>query len=216
MNGQSINYYREDSVNRKVYLFRPVNGDLLQYDFALQIGDTFPNINLNDYILTQIDSELIVPGYRRRLIFSNNSTFPIIWIEGIGNKSNPFEPGNRYDSTLANTLCVHNNGSLVYEYPYMFPVTCGLFNSGADNESKNLESPFLFPNPSKNIFLIKTINENEFIQTVIIFDVAGREIMKINNLKETDIIDLNNQSSGVYLVRIITNIGHFTKRFIKN
>jgi hypothetical protein len=215
MSGQSAFYIREDTITKKIYLYNSFLGDLLQYNFALQVGDTFPNNNVNDYILTSIDTVPIASGSRRRFIFNNSSTIPIIWIEGIGNMADPFNPPRRYDSTFANILCVHENLNLVYEYPFMFPVTCGLYNSDtAITNSKSIAD--IFPNPVHDLLNVVFYSNSIFQNKILVFDVTGRELVNFNCKDRFIKLNFENQPNGIYLIKIIESDHVFSKLIIKN
>jgi hypothetical protein len=76
----------------------------------------------------------------------------------------------------------------------------------------------VYPNPSKGIFNIKLSTLN--IQTdIYLFDTTGKLIVRKSISKENNSGDLirigsNNLSSGIYLVKIITNNKAVTKKVI--
>lgn len=88
-----------------------------------------------------------------------------------------------------------------------FSETCGTLN--VDNFLKS--NILVYPNPTDNIITIKLNNQIE-INTVKIFDIQGRQI---NNAK-ANIVDLSNFQSGLYFIKMNTNLGRLTKKVIKN
>lgn len=68
----------------------------------------------------------------------------------------------------------------------------------------------IYPNPAENHLNIST---TENINEVNIFNIIGVKVYSEQNFKET--IDLSNFNSGVYFIKINTDKGEITKRFIK-
>jgi hypothetical protein len=87
-------------------------------------------------------------------------------------------------------------------------ITVGLC-TGLDELSKNGFA--VFPNPSHGQFTISTIST---AQSVVITDVLGQELVRIAPDSNEVKIDLDNQKSGVYLVRIVAGQQAFSTRFI--
>jgi len=73
------------------------------------------------------------------------------------------------------------------------------------------EAVRIYPNPARNELNIAT-TENLTIKTLSVFDLAGRTVNNPTGLSQ---IDVSNLSQGVYFIRIETDKGTVTKRFIK-
>ena len=74
----------------------------------------------------------------------------------------------------------------------------------------------LYPNPSNSVLNIQlqSVNANGTLQ---VFDVLGKQILT-QSITSEDIskIDVSNWDSGLYLIKISSEDGEETKRFIKN
>ena len=68
----------------------------------------------------------------------------------------------------------------------------------------------VYPNPTAAILNVKSPNIS--LENITIFDLLGKEVMNTNQTK----INVSNLKSGVYLIKISTDSGVLTKRFIKN
>jgi len=74
----------------------------------------------------------------------------------------------------------------------------------------------LFPNPTTNIITIK--NDSEFdLDSAMIMDVNGRilETIELNEIGHDKVISLSDYASGLYFVKINSNLGNVIRRFIK-
>lgn len=191
--------FRQDSSNRRVYLFK-FGMDTLAYDFNLNVGDTLPVTSLGgkpDNVITSIDSVLVANEYRKRFWLSNSNYSALI--EGVGSTyggfapiAEPFESGNylsclRIDSLIAWTSQQFGN--------------CGL-TSVAEEDIVN-EDAIIFPNPisafSKIYSTIKLENA-----TLNIFSTTGQLMLELDNIYG-QFIDINIEflSNGVYYFQLI-------------
>lgn len=121
LSDQFYAFIRNDSINRKIYLYDTVNlhADVLLYDFNLNVGDTVQSINgyeinncPNDtFIVQAIDSVDIEGEYRKRFEVTTNGGgwSPIYIIESIGSNLGlaypyycPFEANSFF-------ICYHHN-----------------------------------------------------------------------------------------------------------
>jgi bacillolysin len=89
--------------------------------------------------------------------------------------------------------------------------------SGAlSNESFNINTISIYPNPSKGIF---TVSSNTIkLNAIEVFDVSGKLLFSENeglkNATETN-IDLTGMSSGIYFIKVNSENGIFSKRIVK-
>ena len=73
---------------------------------------------------------------------------------------------------------------------------------------------FIAPNPTKNYIVI---NSKDKIKNIELFDVSGRKLESFNNLNINEYtINLNNNVTGIYLLRISTNQQTFIKKVVKD
>jgi gingipain R len=98
--------------------------------------------------------------------------------------------------------------------PYFGQITVG---SLANLNENNSESISIYPNPAKDILIIKFSENNQFASFKVV-DILGKNInvniLESDNFQST--ISLSNLTSGVYTIQIETNNGIVSKRIIKN
>ncbi|MCU0390419.1 MAG: T9SS type A sorting domain-containing protein, partial [Thermoflexibacter sp.] len=82
-----------------------------------------------------------------------------------------------------------------------------------ENEIEN--NIVIFPNPSQDLFYLKT--ENETIRQIKVFDVLGKQINDIlfSTISNDYMISLKNQSIGMYWLKIHTDKRIFIKKIVK-
>lgn len=100
--------------------------------------------------------------------------------------------------SAGNELFLNNNDSVLATFVVSSPV--GLF----DTESFQA---VLFPNPGTGIFYVP---HSMNIEVVEVFDLTGRLLKKINNLK-TNSIDLTGEPVGAYFIRLHISDGRILK-----
>lgn len=72
----------------------------------------------------------------------------------------------------------------------------------------------IFPNPAKN--KIHVVSDSTKIEKLNIYDQNGRIILKLLDLKEQSLIDIQDFSTGTYIVQIVTHSGVFSTKLIKS
>ena len=72
----------------------------------------------------------------------------------------------------------------------------------------------IFPNPSSSILFIENFEKQ--IQKIEFFDLQGRIIKTINENKNEYQIDISNLLAATYIIKLSTETGNETVRFIKN
>jgi hypothetical protein len=81
--------------------------------------------------------------------------------------------------------------------PYPQPTNCNIMNVP---ESKIIEDQLvIFPNPTQSSFSVRTTNHGY----LLILDMNGQQLLKKNIHTSTDLIDISNFPSGIYLLKII-------------
>ena len=118
---------------------------------------------------------------------------------------------------------------LVPETPYEVQVqaNCGIGNlsewSEAVTESTTVgianrlaNSVTLFPNPAKEVVNVQcTMNNVQFCGELHLFDVYGNLLQIVPSTGETTAINVSGLANGMYFVRVTTEAGVVTKRFVK-
>jgi len=82
------------------------------------------------------------------------------------------------------------------------------------NTAELLNGITVFPNPTNGLVTISNALETEL--EVSVYDINGRLLFKIQDGTEGNKLDLSRFSSGIYLLKIKTDLGEVTKRVIKN
>ncbi|QHI39248.1 hypothetical protein IMCC3317_46530 [Kordia antarctica] len=68
----------------------------------------------------------------------------------------------------------------------------------------------IYPNPVKNTL---NINSQDAISNVAVYDLLGKMAISSTNVNNT--LDVSELSNGVYIIKLTSNVGVSTKRFIK-
>jgi hypothetical protein len=198
--------YRNDSINKKVYLFSPsLSVDTLLYDFNLNQFDTLhptflydPNWGATSFV-SEIDSVLIGSSYHKRFwISSSFSTNYVQLIEGIGSTFGllaqivpPFESG----SLLS---CVIQDGVTVYpDSSYM----CELVE-GVPEFLKHILTFNISPNPNPGFTTVNFVQKQNTVN-LLIFDLFGVVRLRIFGIKNGEKINLSNLNSGLYIYQAL-------------
>jgi uncharacterized delta-60 repeat protein len=74
----------------------------------------------------------------------------------------------------------------------------------------NTDDLIIFPNPTKDLININSLNNQSF-SSVKVFDLSGKMLIESSDNK----ISVSNLVSGLYLLKITTETGEITKKFIK-
>lgn len=85
------------------------------------------------------------------------------------------------------------------------------------NEKLNANEIFVYPNPAGNQLAVN--NEKLTIQSIEIFDLLGQNILKLQtpNLKPQTIpIDVSGLAQGIYFLKILSDDGFRTMKFVKD
>ncbi len=84
---------------------------------------------------------------------------------------------------------------------------CTVLNLNENNNSK--ETINIYPNPTNNIIHVESFDN---IETISVYDINSKKILS-NIISNT--IDVSSLHSGLYLIKIKTDQGEFTQKFIK-
>lgn len=81
-----------------------------------------------------------------------------------------------------------------------------------NNDNSNL---VLFPNPVKDVLNISS-DENLSIKSIQIYNTLGQSVLDTKNIKNFSNINVSELSKGIYFVKISSNKGTTTNKFLKN
>lgn len=182
-------FLREDINEKKIYAIWD-GQEHLHYDFSLDIGDY---AWYQDMFITDI-------GYGDFFGMENLRYYVLdnYWklIEGIG-----FEYDGIADAFEYGCLC-----EPVFESVELISMNEMI---SVDEIASNKIS--FYPNPTRNRLNVNNANLN--IQSIQLYDVLGKKVLvALNNFQQIDVSNLN---QGVYLVKIETDKGVFTKKALK-
>lgn len=204
--GQYYGAFRQDTINKKIYLYLGYYGiDTLAYDFNLNAGDTLPTTYLiwpNSNYVESIDSVIVDGEYRKMYwISSQFTTNYLMLIEGIGTDHGAFAIfGENWMEASSDLWCVYQGNELIWQY---FPngYGCDLISSVKEQIPKNSIS--VYPNPFKSSTLIK-VDGNYTNLELVMYNSFGQKVRDANLLtNQTTRIFRNNLTSGLYYIQII-------------
>jgi len=196
-------FMREDTNLRKVYLYDAgfSDNECLLYDFSLEVGENLENCNFSVPIEEKDTVALLNGELRNRFHYTTNGEE--FYVEGIGSRdgfrtlSDPIGPPN-YD-----LMCVKKDGVEIYG------ARCSEVVSLTEIQLNELLIN-IFPNPSQSYFSIDSEYEIELIE---ILDGSGRLVKEFSKSAQT--YEVSDLSQGIYLIRLVTNVGVITKELTK-
>jgi len=192
---------REES--KKIYIIH-INEQIekLVFDFSKNINDTIiidssviPPVPI---ILDDIDTIFLYGiSYIRYLTSCGDQ-----WIEGIGNTEwSTFDicPSLPCNGSYTRLSCFKLDNTIIYGE------NCKCDNSITNlTNTKNCNSIEIYPNPASDFVIVK---HNNFINInkIQIFDINGKVMFEKICTSNIDFIALDNFSSGIYLIKIISD-----------
>ena len=206
---QPQDFYVSDDKNLYSYLALDAYIAVFDKNFDLKYSTYFGNGGLSDGT-----SSISFSEFDNRLFFAGNThtnnglnTLPTnyLFLEEYDNtSSNDFFLGNLVGST---TSMMQTTWFAMFELDGLeIP---GTGSSSITEIDRNIK---LFPNPTDQILILET-NDTEF--TLSLYDLSGKTIFQ-NQYKNNKVeIDLNNCSSGTYLIKYQSNTNIFDKLIIK-
>lgn len=190
------------------------NSEILLYDFTKKVNDTIIHIAENPHfksIITDIDSVLIGPGYRKRYEVNSSTNYlhqTEYWIEGIGSITN----GLLGHITDIPTCCHSFWEHVCYKDQFVELVNPN-FNSchsisrttNIINPNKNDSQIKVYPNPVENIIHIEVL-ESSKNYSVKIYSISGYLIY--SDVHTNNQIDLElGLSAGYYILEVSNDKG---------
>ncbi len=172
------------------------------YDSVLTINLTIhllPVVNIgpdttlcaDDQIILYADSSLY-----NTYLWSMNSLLQNIMIDstGIGLASEEFW-----------VQVTDSNGCMQYDTINITFEICSDINRIFSNKI------FGYPNPTSDRITIQT----EGVESIKVYDVAGKKIQDFQNVEDLHIIDLSSKPKGIYIIKVITKKQTITRKLIK-
>lgn len=176
------------------------NEEVLLYDYDLEEGDFFNDLDDHPMIVTNVSTITDNHGVQRKKFefsfmgLENETEF---WIEGVGS-SKGFVNSCNYtptgDGAIFHLLCYHVGDDLIYVNPEYN--TCDITEI-EENNSENSVS--IYPNPANSTINILN-NNNLSISKIEILDLLGRTVISTVN---HEAIDISGLPEGQYFVKIM-------------
>lgn len=188
-----------------IYYRRTMSGpEEVFANFNQSVGDTVPGLY---YRIDSVDQVLINGiSCRRQWISGLQGNIPDVWlIEGIGTNHGSFM--NWY--VLSHTAL---NQSLCYLENQVPLASGGFFNACTATGVNSPEAPLIkiSPNPSTGIFNLDFQEQFNFQ----VYDLFGKLVLEGNGSGQTS-IDLTDQPSGIYLLKVDSENGTSSIRLAK-
>ena len=129
-------------------------------------------------------------------------------IDGGGNHSVALKQDNSVWAWGQNGQYQLGNGDNNFNFNYPIEVNC----SSLGIASFDQHSFFIYPNPSTEVLNIQTPN-NLQIDSRIFFDIYGKKVLQ--DQQNSNSINIQNLSSGLYILQITADGKTFQSKFIK-
>jgi uncharacterized delta-60 repeat protein len=207
--GGQFNTYDGATENRIIRL--NANGSK---DTSFTTGTGFNNFVYA--IATQADGKILVGG----LFTTYNGVVEnhIIRLNADGIKDTSFSTGTGFNSQV-NEIALQADGKILvgggfnsYKGDNSSVFLISLYSSAvlSTAEFTNADTIALWPNPAKEILTINSLS-NDVISMVKIYDLQGKLVMESSD-RRTNVSTL---SSGLYIIKVRTEAGEFTEKFIR-
>lgn len=176
------------------------NDEVLLYDYDLEEGDFFNDLDDHPMIVTNVSTITDNHGVQRKKIefsfmgLENETEF---WIEGVGSSKgfvNSCDYTPTGDGAIFHLLCYHVGDDLIYVNPEYN--TCDITEIEENNAENSVS---IYPNPANNTINILN-NNNLSISKIEILDLLGRTVISTVN---HEAIDISGLPEGQYFVKIM-------------
>lgn len=178
-------------------------------DITFNIGAGFDN-NVNS-IGIQSDNQILVGG--AFTTFNGLSQNGLILLNTDGSKDNTYSIGVGFTVLF---MAIQPDGKIVITGKYEGSNFIGLMrlmgDSALNNSSFSKNNISLYPNPVKEILNV-SLSENTNIESYEIYDLIGKKVASKNTTE--NFINVSDLSNGIYVLKVATNEGVITNKFIK-
>lgn len=200
-------------------------GEYVYYVIRFENTGTYPaeNIVVKDMIDTsKFDVSTLIPLHGSHEFFTRINDNKVEFIFEDINLDFNDATNDGYVAFKIKTLPTLNigdtfsNDANIY-FDYNFPITTNTFTTTIDNvlnnQDFNFENEFvLYPNPTTAILNISSKNQTE-VQSVEIYNIVGQVVIAIPNTTKT--IDVSGLEAGTYFIKLNTEKGSSTTKFVK-
>ncbi len=87
-------------------------------------------------------------------------------------------------------------------------------SSSSFNYLPELENVVIFPNPVNEKLAISYYDQHKY--TIYLTDLLGNKVMTRTEQTATTMLDVSELTSGIYILHLVSKVGHFTEKVIKN
>jgi hypothetical protein len=103
-----------------------------------------------------------------------------------------------------------------YNFPVLTNKASSKFGTTLGTQDFEFSNYFkVYPIPADEVLNISAI-QNVEIQSIAVYDILGQMVLALPNIKDTSKIDVSNLSSGNYFIKIKSDKGSSSVKFIKN
>ena len=169
-------------------------------------------------ILVQPDNKIVIGGGFAS--YNGVTENKIIRLNSDGGKDVTFVTGTGFNNLNVNSLCLKSNDTLLVggdfttykddnSSAYLIGLSLGTVLSSESFETTTKLT--VYPNPVNDVLNLQ-INNIASIKNVKIFDLQGKLLLQSTN----ETINVSELSKGIYIIKVSTENGETTKKFIKN
>ncbi len=162
--------------------------------YTITANSAAPSTLPSPTVLRASNGVILNPGFYTA-ISSNPNTYFMAFIHGCAGSN----------TGTSNYLYYRNSGNSGYDLT-------GLSISGDKEEEEEGAEVYLYPNPSKGLFIIESKEEMSF--SFEIYDVLGNKIRSMTHSGRRTELDLSQNPKGLYLITCIINGQKTNKRII--
>jgi len=208
-------FLREDTIQKKVYMYRGNNTDGLVYDFSISIGQSYISYNDDTLVLIEIDTQNTLDGPRNRYTFRNfDAQLNIHVVEGVGSKEDPILlstwggcPSNLLVCSYENKVQVYYSADICAADTFETRTNYIVSNNISINEIYYPDYVLIQLNGLENVSNNKTL---------YLFDNIGRIIYQKIDFNNSFKIEVDNLANGLYFYQIEINKTFYSgKIFLK-
>jgi uncharacterized repeat protein (TIGR01451 family) len=203
-------------------------GEYVHYMIRFENTGTYPaqNIVVKDMIdLNKFDITTLIPtSSSHSFVIKISETNKVEFIfEGI---NLPFDDANN-DGYIAfkiktkptlrvgDTFTNEANIYFDYNFPILTNKAASTFTALGTKDFEFSNYVTLYPNPTNNVLNINS-KESIEIQSISIYDILGQLVIAVPNAKAVSSIDVSKLNSGNYFIKIKSDKGSSSTKFIKN
>lgn len=142
---------------------------------------------------------------------TGTKTWTFDWVAPIAGSGN----AKLYGAFVAANGNGANSGDQVFLTNLLIPEN---LSAGVADYTSNANSWSLFPNPATERLTIESLDLNNAIEAIEIFDITGKLINTIHydDFSQIQSIDIAGLQSGLYVLTITSDNKKITKKFMKN